>query len=1678
MERLELDRFLKIAGRVSLFLSCTVLLTHLNPTSAQSQPIRSAENEMNTRVNRDGNRFNITGGQRSRDGANLFHDFERFGLNANQVANFRSSPEIRNILGRISGGDISVINGLIQVTGGNSNLYLMNPAGIIFGPNARLNVPAAFTATTADGISFDNGWFSAVGDNNYAALVGDPNGFAFTMSNPGTIINAGNLAVTPGQQLTLLGGTVISTGTLSAPGGEITIATVPGESLVRISQEGYLLNLELPLAEGRNREDLLPNVLSFNPLSLPELLTGGSVRNATGAIVTSDGTVRLTGSGLRVRGGDVVAQAVTAETATLSADRNLTLAGSQLQTTGDLSLLAQDTVRVRDTTASPFNAQAGGDLYVQGDRRIDIAALNHPQFTFQSAGDLSLVSDGIISGDARFIVGGNFSVLNLAAEPGDFISFYIPIIISNGNVTFDDYAGASLFVEAGGSIVTGDITIDRNPSASNEPVILQASGDIQTELITSNGGEIFLNSRNGGINTSTLNSTARGDSGRITLQAENDIVTGGLNTSSIGGNGGNITLLSEAGDITTNAGTLDTSSINGNSGEVFLYATDGRLTVSNVNTASTNNSGGNVILYAGSDITTTNISTTGVTAGEIRITSTNSGIDASAGELSAISTNGNGNSITLHAHSGITTNNITSGGGSINLFNSSIGLVNTSAGIIDSSSNFGNGGDITLHVRGSIATGNVISGGGSISLLNSSFGPINTSLGTLDSTSGFGLGGNITLGALADITTGNIISGGGDIDLTTGSDVDSSGNTIDSSSSMGTSGEITITENVPTTFQEFPGGVPPALPPEPPSITSVSSPVTESPSISVPTVPIPTPIPTPTPTPSKRRDNSGDSGGDSGESPEFLEQRQEDDPQVATIDRQTSLLQDEDCLAEAQLQEAERPNLTQTNAVENYTQAIDCYQQDLALARYQHDQQREGDILHNLGVIHYALGNYAKAADYHEQHLVLARSLQDSARVGQALNDLGVVSVAIGDYTKAIEYYQEGLTLARSLRIPELEREILRDLGSVYYALKDYNKALEHQQQSLEIAQQLQDQHGERQALSNLGLVYYTLTDYTKAVALQQQSLEIARSLQDKLGEQRALENLGIAYYALEDYGQAAEYQRQSLRIAREIGDRHAEGRTLNNLGDALYRAGYFQEATEALLGAIEIWESLRENLGDNDLDRISIFETHETTYSTLQEVLVQQGQFNQALEITERGRAQAFVELLTDRSPFHSTEIEHLEDLNSERIPPSIQQLQRIAQEQNSTLVSYSIMKQVKDDSGVRQLEDSELYIWVIQPTGEVTFRQVDLKSLNQSLEELVAETRDAIRVRGRGENQSLALQPGDLVRREGEPDHWQPYEVVAVDLENETVTLSHPEFSLPGSVPLSGVYKVDSETPRYVEARFQKLHQLLIEPIADLLPNDPTDRVTFIPHGELFLVPFAVLQDQQGQYLIEKHTILTAPAIQVLEFTRQQRQQLSETTQEAVVIGNPAPMPRGLGALPYAEEEAEFVASFLNTEPLIREKATETILREKLTNARFIHLATHGTFDEENPLQGAIALAPSGIGEAHDGWFTAAEILEHRLNAELVVLSACNTGRGKITGDGVIGLSRSLIAAGTPSVVVSLWQVPDDATADLMQEFYRNWHQYSDKAQALRQAMLTMMRTYPNPHNWAAFTLVGEAE
>ncbi|MGD2182245.1 CHAT domain-containing protein [Lusitaniella coriacea] len=355
----------------------------LTPKPAPAQPINPATDGTGTSVTINGNRFDINGGTLSNDSTNLFHSFQQFGLNTNQIANFLANPQLQNILARVVGNDPSVINGLIQITGGSPNLYLMNPSGIIFGANSSLNIPADFTATTATGIGFgNNNWFNAFGDNDYQNLIGNPTQFAFDLAQPGTIINAGNLSLTPGQNVTLLGGTVVNTGTISTQGGTITIAAIPGSSLVSISQPGSLLSLEI-----EPPRDLQGNILPFSALDLPQLLAGTGVE--TGLTLNGNNSVQLRNSGVTIP----------TEMGTTIVSGNLDVFSPQMG--GEINVLG-NRVGLMGATLNASGGNGGGNVRIGGDFQGQGTIFNAQQ-TLVSA-DSTINADAIQNGDGGRVI--------------------------------------------------------------------------------------------------------------------------------------------------------------------------------------------------------------------------------------------------------------------------------------------------------------------------------------------------------------------------------------------------------------------------------------------------------------------------------------------------------------------------------------------------------------------------------------------------------------------------------------------------------------------------------------------------------------------------------------------------------------------------------------------------------------------------------------------------------------------------------------------------------------------------------------------------------------------------------------------------------------------------------------------------------------------------------------------------------------------------------------------------------------------------------------------------------------------------------------------------------------------------------------------------------------------------
>ncbi|NEO26976.1 MAG: filamentous hemagglutinin N-terminal domain-containing protein, partial [Kamptonema sp. SIO4C4] len=209
--------------------------------SLNAQSITPAADGTGTVIQHQNHTYQIEGGISS--DKNLFHSFRSFGLQPEEIAHFLTRPQIENILGRVTGGNPSLIQGLIRVTGSDANLFLLNPAGWIFTEGASLDVPGSFAVSTANRLGFAGGFFRVLGDNDYRQLTGPPTQFIFDTEQHGSILNEANLAVETGEDLYLVGRSVVSTGTLSAPEGRIAIAAIPGQNKLEISHSESLLTL-------------------------------------------------------------------------------------------------------------------------------------------------------------------------------------------------------------------------------------------------------------------------------------------------------------------------------------------------------------------------------------------------------------------------------------------------------------------------------------------------------------------------------------------------------------------------------------------------------------------------------------------------------------------------------------------------------------------------------------------------------------------------------------------------------------------------------------------------------------------------------------------------------------------------------------------------------------------------------------------------------------------------------------------------------------------------------------------------------------------------------------------------------------------------------------------------------------------------------------------------------------------------------------------------------------------------------------------------------------------------------------------------------------------------------------------------------------------------------------------
>ncbi|HEY9666145.1 MAG TPA: tetratricopeptide repeat protein, partial [Coleofasciculaceae cyanobacterium] len=404
-----------------------------------------------------------------------------------------------------------------------------------------------------------------------------------------------------------------------------------------------------------------------------------------------------------------------------------------------------------------------------------------------------------------------------------------------------------------------------------------------------------------------------------------------------------------------------------------------------------------------------------------------------------------------------------------------------------------------------------------------------------------------------------------------------------------------------------------------------------------------------------------------------------------------------------------------------YGQAADFYQRSLVFRQAIGDRNGEVEALSSLSNAYLYLGEEQEAKKLEQQAEALRREIGNPRRQAAFLNNLALDSQSQGEYQQAMEFHQQQLKIARELGNPALEAESLQKLAQAYESQGQYQKAVEIYQQQLEIAKNTDNPTLAANTQILLANAYRNLGQTQNAIELYQQQLDIARKSSDREQESLALNQLASAYESQGEYPKAIELYQQQLDVAKKSGNRLAEGTTLNTLALALLKSNNPTAAQPTLLDALKVWDAIRAKPGSND----SYIAEQAKTYRLLQQALIAQNQPEAALEIAEQSRVKAIVGLLGLRLSSEPVGT-GLKAAPPQFILPTVADIKKIARSQKATLVKYSL------------ISDNELYVWVVQASGEITFRSIDIKTPKSiypisSLEEVVSSSLETIGVKGK---------------------------------------------------------------------------------------------------------------------------------------------------------------------------------------------------------------------------------------------------------------------------------------------------------------------------------------------------------
>jgi CHAT domain-containing protein len=804
----------------------------------------------------------------------------------------------------------------------------------------------------------------------------------------------------------------------------------------------------------------------------------------------------------------------------------------------------------------------------------------------------------------------------------------------------------------------------------------------------------------------------------------------------------------------------------------------------------------------------------------------------------------------------------------------------------------------------------------------------------------------------------------------------------------------------------------------------------------------------------------------------------------------------------------------------NFTAARTFFEESAGLRRTLKDDVSLAEQYRNLGRIHdLRLNQYAVAEQYYAQAGDIYAKAGNAALEAETLLERGRCQRLLGNFPAADKLYTDALTKVGTQDLRTKMRIVLEQANNAWFQGR-YQDAFDLREQVEKSAIAEKWPLEQVMAKNTGGLIWWTLGDNKRAQLELRGALERAEKLAVRRDEvATTLNNIGLVQRESGDYATALETLNKALAIDRSLGSRWAMAYDLRNLGqtrlkmgDAVTALQQFAEAAD-MAGAIGDKVNLAKiHLARGDAEaELKQVAAAEISYRKALEIadalLLREvrwralfglarlqknagdmpkavASYQQALETVEGLRAAIKLDqlkdgFLADKMDVYSGLVSLLVDLQRSDEAFAVAERSRsrnlidILGRQRLSL-SGSVDQELYDHQNrlkEQMLEQENLSVQAANPKERARY--------TQTLEKLRGDYQDLLIDIERKRPELLALvkvNPTTLedIRKQLEPgvvllSYYQlPERLLCWKIDRDTATLRIQNIPSKELATKIASYRRMLQNLEPLEKQSRELYDLLV---AQPLAGGTTPRaVGIIPHGPLHYLAFATLSDGRD-YLIDRQKLFYLPAASVLKYTLARRN--PEKKLHILAIGNPDLGNSSLD-LPFAEREAGTLRwNYPDVTTLTRERATESWIREHISEFGVIHIASHGEFDPVNPLFSAIRLAKDGKA---DGKLQAEEIFGLDIRADLVVLSACQTGLGDIrSGDDVVGMNRAFIFAGTHSLMSSLWRVSDVSTAIMMKQFYRNYMTYG-KAESLTRAMQHVKNRYPHPGYWGAFVLTGD--